>query len=103
VQQASAGRQLGLSYAAVVSSATCPLYGANREGTALSVVLYDFGTEGFTPAEFVVNSTSYSGTFSAIGPGSLQAYTLTLAGCAHGSGLVIAVIDSLGDEGQFES
>lgn len=101
--QSSAGVQLGLSYVAVLSSSSCPTHGGYHEGTYLTVAVYNYGSAGFTPAEFVVNSTIYQGNYATSEPGSLSAYSLSLAGCAHASGLTLVVADSSGDEVQFES
>jgi hypothetical protein len=103
VQQNAAGIRLGLSYVAVLSSPSCPHYGGSNEGTALTLALYDFGTESYVPTEFIVNSTFYSGAYPSVGPESFQTFSLTLAGCAHGSGLTITALDAVGDGAQFES
>ncbi len=103
LQQTSAGVQIGLSYVVVPSLGSCPPYGGNREGTSLTVALYNYGRADFTPAEFVVNSTIYRGSYSTLSPGDFSAYSFALAGCGHSSGLTIVVADSSGDVVQFES
>ncbi len=103
LQQKSAGVQLGLSYIAIPSSGSCPVYGGNGEGTSLTIALYNYGSTAFTPAEFVLNSTVYQGSYQTLEPGSLSTYSFALGGCGHGSGMTVVVADSSGDVVQFES
>lgn len=103
LDQSSAGVQLGLVYVAVTPSGSCPLDGGYSEGTSMIVSVYNYGAEGFTPAEFVVNSTAYAGAFATVGPGTLAEYTLSLGSCAHQWGQTLLAIDPLGDEEQLES
>ncbi len=100
LQLSSAGVQLGLVYAAVPASGSCPTYQGFGEGNTLQISLYNYGTVGFTPAEFVVNSTAYAGTFGTIGPGTMGLYSIILGSCAHSSGQTILAYDSRGDEVQ---
>lgn len=100
LQQSSAGVQLGLVYAAVPASGSCGAYQGFSEGTSLQVSLYNYGTVSFTPAEFVVNSTAYLGSYGAIGPGAMSLYSVSLGSCAHSSGQTILAYDSRGDEVQ---
>lgn len=103
LQEEGSGVQVGLVYAAVASSGSCPSYQGETEGTSLTVALFDYGTGGFTPVEIAVNSTVYSGDFPAVGPGAMSLYTFVLGTCGHSSGLTIAAIDSKGEEVQFVS
>ena len=103
VRESAAGVQLSLPYVAVTSVGSCPAYRGANEGTALSVSIFDYGTVGFTPSEIVVNSTAYAGGFQTAGPGALETYSISLAACAHASGLTILALDAMGDEFQFES
>ena len=101
LRQGAAETQLGLVYASVQPSSSCPTYGGYQEGTALTIALFDYGTKGFTPEGFVVNSTVYAGTFAQVGPGELGEYNLSLSGCAHPSGATVMAYDASGDEVQF--
>lgn len=101
LRQEAAQTQLGLVYDSVQPSGSCPSYGGYQEGTSLTLAVYDYGTEGFAPSGFVVNSTLYGGSYAALAPGTLGEYTLTLADCAHPSGLTIVAFDGSGDEVQF--
>jgi hypothetical protein len=101
VVQAASGVQLGLVYATVASSSLCPAYQGAGEGTSLTVSVFDYGTAGFTPAEFVVNSTFYGAGYQGVGPGSMAQYSVALSSCAHPSGLTIFAVDARGDEAQF--
>jgi flagellin-like protein len=101
LQQSSAGVQVSLVYAAVFPSGSCPTYQGVKEGTSLTVALYNYGAADFAPAELVVNSTAYQGGYGTLALGSLGAYTITLGACAHSSGQTVLAVDSLGDEVQF--
>ncbi|MDE1853619.1 MAG: hypothetical protein KGI38_07720 [Thaumarchaeota archaeon] len=101
IQQTSAEVQLGLVYVAVPPSGSCPSYQGFQEGTTLTVALFDFGSAGFSPAGFVVNSTVVLGSYGTVGPGALGQFVVALGSCAHHSGLVILAYDSAGDEVQF--
>jgi len=97
LDQSSAQTQLGLVYAAVASSTSCPSFGGVHEGVSLTLALYNYGTTSFTPSELLVNATSYFGSYASTSPGSLGLYTLTLASCAHSSGQSVVAADSAGD------
>ncbi|MDE1858458.1 MAG: hypothetical protein KGI26_05290 [Thaumarchaeota archaeon] len=99
--EGAAQTQVSMVYDAVQPSGTCPAFGGQQEGTSLAVALYDYGSQGFSPAGFVVNSTGYPGTWAEVAPGSLGVYTLALSACAHPSGLTILAYDASGDEVQF--
>ncbi|MDG7010989.1 MAG: hypothetical protein JRN57_02595 [Nitrososphaerota archaeon] len=101
LREGAAETQLGLVYAAVRPSASCPAYRGYQEGTDLTVALYDLGETGFAPAGFVVNGTDYVGSYSALSPGALGEYALALGSCAHPAGLTILAYDAQGDEVQF--
>lgn len=101
-QAEAAGVQVSLVYAAVASSGSCPAFQGVNEGTSLTVALFDYGTVGFVPAEFVVNSTVYFGSYPSLNPGTMGQYPLTLASCSHPSGLTVVAVDARGDEVQFE-
>ena len=101
LQQTSAEVQLGVVYVAVPPSGSCPLYQGFQEGTTLTVGLFDYGSAGFSPAGFVVNSTAVPGSYGTVVPGALGQFAVTLGSCAHHSGQVILAYDSAGDEVQF--
>ncbi len=101
--QSSAGVQLSLVYVTTPPSGSCPAYQGYPEGTTLTVALYNYGTSSFVPAEFIVNSTALPGSYAAVAPGSLLAYTVSPGSCGHSSGQTILVVDSLGDEVELES
>lgn len=101
LRQEAADTQLGVIYDAVQPSGSCPMFGGYPEGSTLTLAVYDYGSLGFTPAGFVVNSTVYAGSFGEVAPGTLAIYTLSLAGCAHPSGQTVLAFDSSGDEVQF--
>ena len=103
LQQSAAGKELSLTYLAVASSGSCPLYGGTAEGTEMALALFDYGSNGFTPVEFIINSTVYPGTYPALSPGTLAQYTVCLGGCAHSPGLTVTVVDSEGDGVQVGS
>ena len=103
LRENSAGVQIGLVYAAVPPGATCPSYRGYQEGTELVIALYDYGSAGFAPSGFVVNSTVYGGVFAPSGPGALATYTIALSACAHQSGLTVFAYDALGEVVQFET
>ena len=103
LQESASGVQVSLVYAAVAPSGSCPAYGGAREGTSLSLALFDYGTVGFAPTELTVNSTVYQGSFPAVSPGAMRLYTITLGTCAHHSGQSIGAVDAEGDEVQFDS
>jgi hypothetical protein len=95
--------QVGIVYAAVASSGSCPVFQGVNEGTSLTFSLFDYGTVPFTPADFVVNSTIYAGGYATLAPGTAGQYTLSLGACTHPSGLTILAIDAQGDEFQLGS
>jgi hypothetical protein len=103
LDQSSAETQLGLVYAAVSSSNSCPVSGGVHEGVSLSLALYNYGSSSFSPSELLVNATAYPGTYGAIAPNSLGIFTVALAGCAHSSGQSVMIADSSGDEFQVAS
>lgn len=100
LQEEGSGVRLSLVYAVVAPSGACPPYRGVDEGTSLTVALFDYGTEGFSPAEIGVNSTLYSGGFPTASPGAMAYYTVVLGTCAHASGLTVAAIDTRGEEVQ---
>jgi len=102
-QEASARIQMGLVYFVTVSSESCPMYGGYHEGTTLEIAIYDYGGAPFTPAEMILNSTAYTGTYAPMEAGTLGTYAFTVATCSHSSGQTVIVVDSKGDEVQFES
>ena len=101
LRQGAAGTQLALIYDAVQPSGSCPAYRGYQEGTNLTLAVYGYGSEGFTPAGFVVNSTDYSGGYAAVNHGTLAQYSVALSECAHASGLTVMAYDASGDEVQF--
>lgn len=102
VQQASSGKLVSLIYGTVAQSGSCPAYGGYNEGTAYTLVVYNYGTAAFTPAEAFVNSTLVSGgPYGGIASDSLATYTLTLPSCSHPSGQTFLLVDSYGDEAQI--
>ena len=103
LQGAASGTRISLVYAAVAPSGPCPPYRGEGEGTSLALYLFDYGEAGFSPSEFVVNSTVYAGGFSAVEPGTLGLYVIPLGSCAHPSGLTILAADAAGDEVQLGS
>ncbi len=103
VRQTSAGVGLSLVYVAVAPSGSCPLYDGYPEGTAMTVSLYNYGAASFAPSEFMVNSTAYPGTYAALGAGTLGAYTILLASCAHASGQTLLILDPAGEGAQVAS
>ena len=103
LQSSSSGVQVGLVYAEVVSSRSCPSYQGTIEGTTLSVSLYNFGSTSFIPSLVAVNGTAYAGGFSPLVPQNIGVYTIGLGSCAHSGGQTIVAVDALGDELQFGS
>ena len=103
IDQASSGVGLSLVYVAVSPATGCPYYQGYQEGTSATVSVYNYGSTAFAPISIVVNSTSYTANYQALGQGSLVAYPLTLATCAHASGLTLYMADSSGDGAQFEA
>jgi len=97
LDQSSAQTQLGLVYAVVASSGSCPTFDGVHEGVSLTLALYNYGTTNFTPSELLVNATSFSGSYAPTAPESLGLYTLTLASCAHSSGQSVVAANSAGD------
>ena len=97
LNQSSAETQIGLVYAAVASSASCPKSGGVQEGVSLTLALYNYGSVSFSPSQLLVNATAYPGTYGSLAPGSLGLYAVTLAGCAHSSGQSVVVADSSGN------
>ena len=103
LQQSASGKELSLAYIATPASGSCPAYRGTAEGTVMTIALFDYGAVGITPAEFIVNSTIYQGTYPAMPPGSLGQYTVSIGSCAHSSGQTVTAVDSEGDEVQVES
>lgn len=103
LQESASGRELSLVYATVAWSGSCPTYVGEVEGTSMTLALFDYGAYGFTPVEIVINSTIYAGNYSAISPGNLGQYTISLGSCAHATGQVITAIDAEGDEVQVDT
>ncbi|MDG6920072.1 MAG: hypothetical protein JRN59_00910 [Nitrososphaerota archaeon] len=103
LSERTAGVQVALVYSAVMPSTACPDYQGAQEGENLTLALYDYGADGFTPTGFVVNSTVVTGGFGALGPGSLAVFDVPLGACAHPSGASVAAFDAAGDEVQFET
>ena len=103
IQSSAYGRELSLVYIVVAPSGTCPPYRGVREGTELTLAMFDYGANGFSPAEFVVNSTVLLGTYPGLSPGTMGQYTITLGSCAHSGGQTVTAIDSEGDVVQVGS
>lgn len=103
LQQSSSELRVGLVYSAVVPSGSCPVYQGFTEGTSLTLSFYDYGTVGFAPVEFVLNSTAYAGSYATLTPGTMSQYTIALSSCAHSSGQTVLAVDSQGDEMQVET
>ena len=102
-QEASARIQVGLVYLVVEQSGSCPVYEGFHEGTNVMIAIYNHGGAPFVPAELILNGTLYAGNYDPIGPGSLGTFTITLTTCSHSSGQTVILVDSAGDEVQFES
>ncbi|MDG6909286.1 MAG: hypothetical protein JRN08_02860 [Nitrososphaerota archaeon] len=102
VQESASGTQLSLAYAAVAPLASCPGYQGTKEGTALTVSLFDYGTLPFTPAQFMVNSTVYGGSYPPLAPGAMGQFVVDLGSCSHTGGLTVVATDVAGDEVQVE-
>ena len=103
VLQSSADAKIALIYLVATPSGSCPVFGGYREGTSLTLEVYNYGAATFDPALVAVNSTVLSGPFSPIPSGTLGTLTLFLGGCAHPSGQTILVEDIQGDAVQLES
>lgn len=103
LQGTESGTQISLVYVSVKPSSSCPAYRGVPEGTLLTVYLFDYGGTPFSPSEFAVNSTVYAGNFSAMAPGGMGQYAVTLGSCAHPWGLTIVAADAVGDGVQFGS
>jgi hypothetical protein len=103
LQQATAEVQISLVYSAVPPSGSCPTYGGFGEGTSITVALFDYGTAGFDPGGFLINSTAHVGTYASVGAGTMAEYVIPLGTCAHSSGQTILAFDSAGDEVQLET
>lgn len=101
--QESSEVQLSLVYSTTAPSASCPSYGGGQEGTALDIGLFDYGSAGFSPDGFVVNSSVIGGDFGSVAPGSLAQFVLPLGSCAHPSGQTLVAFDAAGDEVQIET
>ncbi len=103
VQAASSGKQVSLVYGLVSapgSGGCTKAYGGYSEGTAYVLVLYNFGSVGFTPSRVFDNVTLLSGgPYQSLAPGTMATYSFTLA-CAHSSGQTFLLVDSAGDEVQ---
>jgi len=103
LEESASGRELSLAYAAVLSSGSCPAYMGVTEGTAMTLAFFDYGAVGFTPVEFMINSTTYPGNYSAISPGTIGQYAISLGTCAHPTGQTLTAVDAEGDGVQVES
>ena len=101
--QESAGKDLALVYLVAAPSGSCPVYAGYHEGTTLTLAVYNYGTERFAPSALAINGTVYAGGYSAVGPGSLGTFALSLGSCAHASGETVLLVDSVGDEVQLAS
>lgn len=101
LQQTTAGIQVSLVYLTVAPSGACPPYQGLNEGTSATVALYNYGTGGFSPVQFIVNSTAYAGGYATLAPGGMNTYVLSLGSCAHPSGLTVVAVDAFGNEVQF--
>ena len=105
VQQQSAGKLVSFIYSSVTPSGSCPAYGGSNEGTAFTLVLYNYGTAAFLTSGIFVNSTlisSWTGSPSAnIAANGMTSFTLTLPSCSHPSGQTILLVDQYGDEVQI--
>ena len=99
LRESASGKELSLVYASTPSSATCPA----NEGTALAFALFDYGSSGFAPVEFAINSTIYPGGYPAVSPGGMAQYAVVVGSCIHAAGQTVMAVDSQGDEAQFES
>ncbi|MDA4129056.1 MAG: hypothetical protein OK422_06355 [Thaumarchaeota archaeon] len=103
-QEASVGKLVSLIYSTSTPSQSCPLYGGYNEGNVLILTFYDYGTTTFSPGEVFVNLTLYGGSgYGKIAPNAMTTFTLTLPTCAHPSGQIILLVDTSGDEVQFET
>lgn len=107
-QQASVGKQITLVYGTVVQgSGGCtatyigPDGAAYLEGKSYVLVLYDYGSASFAPAEVFDNGTLLpSGGYSTIlahGSGPVS-NSLALTACARPSGQTFLLVDVSGDE-----
>jgi len=103
LQQSASGRELSLTFLTIASSSSCPRYLRANEGTTMTLALFDYGAEGFTPVEIMVNSTIHPGNYSAISPGTMGQYAIALGACAHSTGQTITAVDAQGDEVQVAS
>lgn len=98
-----AGTLVSLLYVVVPSSPSCPSYGGVEEGVSVTVSVYNYGTQGFTPSLLAVNSTVFPGNYAEVLPGAMGDFTVALAECAHASGETLVLADSTGEVFQFES
>ena len=103
VHESASGVQLSLVFVSVAPSGACPTQGGAEEGTSATLALFDYGSTGFAPAELMVNSTFYPGSYAPLSPGKMQEYPVLLAECAHPSGLTVLAVDAAGDEVQVGS
>lgn len=99
IQQQSAGKLVSLVYATVTTSASCPIYDGQSEGT-LELELYDFGTVAFDPSETFINGTLFAGT-GTLSPGSIGAFAFSSPSCVHASGQTVVLVDAYGTEIQL--
>jgi len=111
-QADSAGKLVSLVYGTAVSgSGGCnaqyrgPDGGLYLEGRTYVLVLYDYGSVGFTPYEVFDNGTLLAvGGYSTVPAGTggsapaPVANTLVLPACARPSGQSFVMVDSSGDE-----
>jgi hypothetical protein len=103
IHESAIGMQLNLVYAAAAPTGSCPSYQGYKEGTSLTVSLFNYGDADFAPAVFFVNSTAYAGTYAPLAAGTMGTYVISLVACAHYSGLTVLALDSAGDGVQVES
>lgn len=99
----AAGTLVSLLYVAVPPSDSCPSYGGAREGTSITVSVYDYGTQGFAPSLLAVNSSAFPGAYPELLPGAMGTFTVPLGTCAHASGETVALADPSGEVFQFET
>ena len=103
LELSASGKEISLAYVAVGASGSCPTYRGAGEGTEMTLALFDYGAVGFTPVEFVVNSTILQGSYPALAPGTMGEYVVNVGSCAHSTGQTVIAIDSEGDEVQVET
>ena len=98
------GTQVSYLVSAVSVPGVCPTYQGAAEGTALTVYIFDYGTQPFAPSLGAVNGTLYTLNQGPIAAGLSGGVTFSLlpsGTCAHQGGQTIILTDSQGDETQF--